>query len=45
MAIRLSKAFGGGPAVWLRMQLEYDLAQIGKRATSIKVKRLEPKVA
>lgn len=25
MAIRLSKAFGGSPDVWLRMQMSYDL--------------------
>jgi addiction module HigA family antidote len=27
MAIRLSKAFGGRPEVWLGMQMQYDLAQ------------------
>jgi addiction module HigA family antidote len=27
MAIRLSKAFGSSPEVWLGMQLDYDLAQ------------------
>lgn len=38
MAIRLSKAFGGGPEVWLGMQSEYDLAQAMKKADRIKVK-------
>jgi addiction module HigA family antidote len=40
MAIRLSKAFGGSPEVWLGMQMQYDLAQAEKRATTIKVKRV-----
>lgn len=39
MAIRLSKAFGGRPELWLRMQLAYDLAQAQRRAGRIKVKR------
>jgi addiction module HigA family antidote len=40
MAIRLSKAFGSSPEVWLGMQMEYDLAQAGKNAGRIKVKRI-----
>ena len=40
MAIRLSKAFGGSPDVWLAMQMAYDLAQAQKNAKRIKVKRL-----
>jgi addiction module HigA family antidote len=40
MAIRLSKAFGGSPDVWLAMQMAYDLAQAQKNASLIKVKRL-----
>ena len=32
MAVRLWKAFGGGPEVWLGMQTDYDLAQVMKRA-------------
>jgi len=40
MAIRLSKAFGGSPEVWLRMQMQYDLAQAEKKAATIKVKRV-----
>ena len=38
MAIRLSKAFGGRPEVWLGMQLDYDLAQALRKAGRIKVK-------
>jgi len=40
MAIRLSKAFGSGPEVWLGMQMEYDLAQAEKNAGKIKVDRI-----
>jgi addiction module HigA family antidote len=40
MAIRLSKAFGGRPEVWLGMQTDYDLAQALKKAGRIKVKPL-----
>jgi addiction module HigA family antidote len=43
MAIRLSRAFGGSPEVWLRMQMAYDLAQAEKKAGRIKVKRIAPK--
>jgi antitoxin HigA-1 len=38
MAIRLSKAFGGRPEVWLGMQSDYDLAKAMKKADRIKVK-------
>ena len=40
MAIRLSKAFGGRPEVWLGMQLNYDLARALRKADSIKVQRV-----
>jgi addiction module HigA family antidote len=40
MAIRLSKAFGGRPGVWLKMQMDYDLAQAEKNADKIKVRRV-----
>ena len=40
MAVRLSKAFGSSPEVWLGMQMEYDLAQVEKEAHHIKVKRV-----
>lgn len=39
MAIRLSKAFGGTPDVWLGMQMQYDLAQAEKQASKIKVRK------
>lgn len=39
MALRISKAFGGSPDVWLRMQMSYDLAQIQKREYQINVER------
>jgi addiction module HigA family antidote len=42
MAIRISKAFGGNPDVWLRMQMDYDLWQAKKNADRIDVKRYEP---
>lgn len=42
MSIRLSKAFGGSPEVWLGMQMEYDLAQAEKSADKIKVRRITP---
>jgi len=45
MAIRFEKAFGSTADTWLRMQMNYDLAQIRKRAASIGVERLTPKVA
>lgn len=40
MAIRLSKAFGSTAEHWLRLQMAWDLAQVKKRAGSIKVKRV-----
>jgi antitoxin HigA-1 len=40
MAVRLSKAFGGSPAVWLKMQMDYDLAQVERAAAKIHVKRV-----
>ena len=40
MAIRLEKAFGGGAETWLRIQAAYDLAQVGKRAGKIKIRRV-----
>jgi addiction module HigA family antidote len=42
MAMRLEKALGSTADTWLRMQMNYDLAQIRARASSIKVKRLTP---
>ena len=40
MAIRLDKAFGGGAETWLRLQVAYDLAQVRKHESKIKVKRV-----
>ena len=40
MAIRLSKAFGSSPEVWLGMQMEYDLVQAERNAGKIKVNRI-----
>jgi addiction module HigA family antidote len=45
MAVRFEKAFGSTADAWLRMQSNYDLAQIRERAGSIRVKRFAPKVA
>ena len=39
MAIRLAKAFGGTPDIWVKMQLAYDLAHAGEIAEKIKVNR------
>ena len=43
MSIRLSKAFGSSPEVWLGLQMEYDLVQAEKGAGRIKVERIEQK--
>lgn len=40
MAMRLSKAFGSTAGFWLRLQLNYDLAQVKKNAAHIRVKRV-----
>ena len=40
MSIRLSKAFGSSPEVWLGLQMEYDLAQAEKESGHIKVRRI-----
>lgn len=39
MAIRLSKAFGSSPEVWLGMQMDFDLAQAEKKAAHIHVRK------
>jgi addiction module HigA family antidote len=41
MAIRLSMAFGSNPEMWLRMQIAYDLDQINKKSSQIKVQKFE----
>ena len=45
MGIRLSKAFGTTPDIWIRMQASYDIAQAKRREDQIKVKRYEPRPA
>ncbi len=42
MALRLEKALGSTADTWLRMQMNYDLAQIRTKASTLKVKRLIP---
>lgn len=42
MAVRLEKAIGSTADTWMRMQTNYDLAQVRKRLSSIKVRRLVP---
>jgi addiction module HigA family antidote len=42
MAVRLEKALGSTADTWLRMQMNYDLAQVRGRASELKVKRLVP---
>jgi hypothetical protein len=37
MAVRLSKAVGNDPDFWLRLQRQYDVAQVLKEARRIKV--------
>ena len=37
MAIRLAKAFGSTPEGWVRLQFQYDAAQVEERARKIKV--------
>ena len=39
MEIRISKAFGSRPEIWLKMQMAYDLAQAEQTATSIHIER------
>ena len=41
MAIRLSKAFGGTPDIWGRMQVSYDLAQAMEHEQEIEVSPLK----
>lgn len=47
MAIRLSKAFGSSPGMWIRLQAAYDIAQAQAKADGIHVERysLEPPTA
>src|SRR5271154_3541081 len=43
MAVRLHKAFGGTAEGWLALQTAFDLAQVRKRESSIKVRRFRAK--
>lgn len=45
MAFRLEKAFGGVADTWLKMQMNYDLAQVRGRSSTILVKKLTAKAA
>jgi addiction module HigA family antidote len=45
MALRLEKAIGSTADFWLRLQMNYDLAQVRMKHASLDLKRLEPKVA
>lgn len=40
MAVRLSKAFGSTVGFWLRLQLNYDVARVQKKASKIHVRRV-----
>ena len=39
MALRLSKAFGSTPEIWLGLQMAWDLWQARDRADAIRVRR------
>lgn len=46
MAVRLELALGSNADFWLRLQANYDLAQIRNRTTPLRVKKLpRPQVA
>ena len=45
MAIRLEKALGSNADTWLRMQMNYDLAQIRRQTPAIRIRRMAGKVA
>ena len=42
MAVRLEKAFGTPAREWLIRQLDYELAEVMRRAKKIKVEPFEP---
>ena len=42
MAIRLAKAFGATPDIWIRMQAAYDLAQARQHEKDVTVKLYRP---
>ncbi|MCK4946556.1 MAG: HigA family addiction module antidote protein [Alphaproteobacteria bacterium] len=45
MAIRLAKAFGSTPEMWMRMQHSYDLAQIPRKIDTIDVQPYQHSVS
>ena len=45
MAFRLEKAIGTSADTWLRMQMAFELAQVRKRPSTIKVRPLVKRVA
>ena len=45
MALRLEKAIGSTADMWLRLQMNYDLAQARLRNPQLAVTKLEPKAA
>lgn len=40
MAVRLAKTVGSTPGFWMRLQMNYDLAQVERRADLIEVSPL-----
>lgn len=40
MAVRLAKAFGSTPRVWLGLQMDHDLAAVARLSRQIKVARV-----
>ena len=39
MAVRLSKAFGSSPEMWLGLQMDYELARLESKKGKIKVRK------
>jgi addiction module HigA family antidote len=42
MAVRIAKAIGGSTGLWMRMQMNYDLARVREKERTIKLKRYRP---
>lgn len=42
MAVRLSKAFGATPEMWMRLQMAYDLAQVQHKDIAVRRVRRIP---
>jgi addiction module HigA family antidote len=42
MAVRLEKAIGSSAGFWLRLQLNYDLAEVQARSGKLQARRLSP---